>query len=268
MSHSFEFDCKICENDDDNTVSQYIKYFWNNIKKYDVIVNFQKNMCNEEECFHSFLDNNNFTNMKNCFLWVLRQFENETTIVEILYINVDAKVKHRVSYYMYNSPEKILNDDTYLILQKKFKLLNNVITHPSKYILTQKDFTPFIQSYPHIEFIMFYDTDDFVDFMEYKNTNHNWFIYFIYDIYNNDVDNLVIIHNNHGYEIQVDFLSKQKLHKILHKITFQPNLCNYCSTPLCRSFCSRCRNTFYCNSECQHNDWSNHKKICIYNDLD
>eukprot|EP01084_Bolivina_argentea_P165872 288090_1 len=38
--------------------------------------------------------------------------------------------------------------------------------------------------------------------------------------------------------------------------------CHHCKKPGATSFCSACKSTYYCNTECQRGDWKQHKKEC------
>jgi hypothetical protein len=51
--------------------------------------------------------------------------------------------------------------------------------------------------------------------------------------------------------------------KHIENVILEPeNFCNNCGVPATK-MCNRCKNTFYCNRECQVSDWNlRHKDTC------
>jgi len=39
-------------------------------------------------------------------------------------------------------------------------------------------------------------------------------------------------------------------------------MCAYCHKQTAKSICSKCKDTWYCNKECQKAAWKTHKKMC------
>jgi len=72
-----------------------------------------------------------------------------------------------------------------------------------------------------------------------------------------EIDNCLKISPTHVESLKLK--SAATIGRNKHK----PTSCNYCQKPLVKAMrCGRCNAAFYCNRDCQKNDWKTHKPSC------
>lgn len=67
---------------------------------------------------------------------------------------------------------------------------------------------------------------------------------------------------NKNNPIKLTSNSENKKTTNLITSTAQSKICHSCNQSPAKNICGRCKVVFYCNTECQKNDWPKHKTIC------